>query len=160
MDPGDGFRVSDAAVVARYLQLRGGLIDRLLARVEQLVPERYDVRPTRRVHSTLVAQVRGGFERDGGGEVWPVVFLGAVDITPALCVQITPEQMAGLGTRLNGPARLRHRHWDDWWGWEKPLSSAHPPFFDLPGAEQEEALVAWYVEGLEWLANSGLLRRK
>jgi hypothetical protein len=160
MDPGDGFQVSDASVVARYLQLRGGVVDRLLARVDRLVQERYDVQPTRRIHPTLVAAVRGGFVREDGGELWPVVFLSAVDITPALCVQISPEQMAGLGTMLNGPSRLRHRNWEDWWGWEKPLATAHPPFFDLPAAEQEEALVAWYGEGLEWLANSGLLVRK
>jgi hypothetical protein len=155
----EALRVSDAAVVARYLQLRSLFNDRLLARVEALIQERYDVRPTRRLHATLVAHVRTGFVRPGEGELWPAVFLTPVDISVALCVQISQERITSLGTLLNGPQRLRHRNWEDWWGWEKPLSQWHPPFFDLLAADQDEILISWYIEGLEWLAHSGLMRR-
>ncbi len=151
---------SDAAVVARYLQLRTLLHDRCLARVERMIVERYDVQPTHRLPATLTAQHRGGFVRPGEGEIWPVVFLTPVDIFAALCVQISPERVAGLGTQLNGPQRLRHRHWEDWWGWEAPLSAVHPDLFDMGPAQQEEAVAAWYEHGLEWLANGGLLRRR
>src|SRR5947209_4274841 len=73
--PTDGFRVSDPAVVARFLQLRSLINDRVLARAERIAPERYQVLPTRRLVSTLTAHVRTGFARPDGGEVWPVFFL-------------------------------------------------------------------------------------
>jgi hypothetical protein len=153
-------RVSDAAVVARYLQLRSVLHDRHLARVEKLVLERYDVEPVTRVPTTLIAHIRCGFVRPGEGEIWPVVFLTAVDICVALCVQISAERVAGLGTKLNGPKRMRYRHWEDWWGWEQSLGSLHPQFFELSATDQEEVIVSWYADGLEWLVHSGLMRRK
>lgn len=159
MQTPEALRVSDAAVVARYLQVRSVLNDHILARVERLVTERYRVQPTRRIHTTLVCQVRTGFVRPGQGELWPVAFLTAVDISLALCVQISPERLAALGTMLNGPQRLRHRSWEDWWGWEKSLGEFHPQFFDLSAAQQEDAAVAWYTDGLEWLVGSGLLHR-
>src|SRR5438105_520523 len=121
MQTSEALRESDAAVVARYLQVRSVLNDRHLARVDRLIQERYLVQPSRRIPATLVAHVRGGFLRPGEGELWPVVFLTAVDVSVALCVQLSAERVAGLGTSLNGPQRLRHLHWEDWWGWEKPL---------------------------------------
>jgi hypothetical protein len=160
MSAPDTFRASDAAVVARYLQLRSLIHDHHLARVERLVQERYQVLPTRRIPPTLVAHVRGGFVRPGEGELWPVFFLTAVDVSAALVVELEAERVAGLGTTLNGPQRLRHRGWDEWWGWEKPLAALHPTFFDLPAPEQEEVLTAWYAGGLEWLATNGLLLRR
>jgi hypothetical protein len=160
MQTSEALRASDSAVVARYLQLRSAFHDRHLARVERLVQERYRVQPSRRVAPTLVAHVRSGFLRPGEGELWPVVFLTTVDISLALCVELSPERVAGLGTMLNGPQRLRHRHWEDWWGWERALGSLHPDFFDLPAAMQEDAIVGWYAECLEWLAGSGLLLRQ
>ena len=160
MQTSEAFRVSDPAVVARYLQLRSTLHDRHLARVERLIEERYQVRPAPRGHASLVALARAGFVRPGEGELWPVVFLTAVDISVALCVELAPERVANLGTVVNGPQRLRHRGWEDWWGWEQPLGALHPQFFDLTALSQEEALVGWYAEGLEWLAGNGLLRRK
>jgi hypothetical protein len=159
MPPTDALRAGDAAVVARYLQVRAVFHDGLLARLERLVPERYQVQLTRRVVPTLVAQVRAGFFRPGQGEVWPVVFLTTVDVSAALCVEIAPEVLAALGTVLNGPQRLRHRYWEDWWGWERPLAEVHEQFFDLPAGQQLDALVAWYLEGFEWLAHNGLLLR-
>lgn len=159
MPPPDVLRLSDAAVVARYLQIRGVFHDQLLARLERLIPERYEVQLTRRIVPTLVAQVRSGFVRAGLGEVWPVVYLTAAEISVALCVQITPESLAGLGTLLNGPQRQRHRFWEDWWGWEKPLAEVHPQFFEQSAGQQQDVLQAWYLEGFEWLAHSGLLRR-
>jgi hypothetical protein len=147
-------------VAARYLQLRSAFHDRHLARVERLILERYLVEPTKRIHPTLVAQVRSGFVRPGEGELWPVVFLSTVDITVALGVQLSPERVAGLGTTINGPQRLRHRNWEDWWGWERPLGGLHPQFFEMSAAQQEDVFVAWYAEGLEWLAGGGLMRRK
>jgi hypothetical protein len=161
MESAECLRVSDPAVVARYLLVRSVLHDRHLARVERLILERYDVAPTRRIHPTLVSDVRSGFVRPGEGEMWPVVLLTAVDVTVALYVEISPERVAGLGTMLNGPQRVRHRGWeDDWWGWESPLTGLHPQFFERTAAEQEEAVVTWFTTGLEWLVGSGLLRRR
>jgi len=160
MDFAEGLRVSDPSVVARNLLLRSQLHDRLLARLEAIIEDRYRVHAISRIHATLVALVRGGFMRPGEGELWPVVFLTPVDITLALCLEISPQRVAGLGTMLKGPQRLRHRHWEDWWGWETSLSGVHPQFFDLAAPLQEEAMVAWYTEGLEWLAQSGLMRRR
>jgi hypothetical protein len=159
MDSHEAFHVSDPTVVARYLQLRSLFHDRLLARLDLLVQERYDVLVSNRLHATLVALLRTGYARPKEGEVWPVVFLTPIDVTLALCVQITPERMASLGTMIKGPHRMRQRYWEDWWGWETSLAGVHPRFFELPGAEQEDAMLAWYAEGLEWLAHSGLLRR-
>jgi hypothetical protein len=159
MAAGDGLQLSDAALVARYLHLRSHFHDRILARIESHVEAHYRVRPTRRLAATLVALVRGGFERSGEGELWPVVFLSAVDVTLALCLRIAPERVASMGTVVGGPQRIRHRHWEDWWGWETPLAGVKPNFFDLPGAEQDNAMVDWYVEHLEWLVHGGLMRR-
>jgi hypothetical protein len=156
----ESFRLSDAAVVARYLQVRNLFYDHLLAQLETLIPARYAVQQTTRINATLAGLLRGGFVRPGEGELWPVVFLTPVDITLALCVQISPERVAKLGTMLRGPQRLRHRHWEDWWGWETPLAGVHPRFFEMKPNEQEEAMIAWYSGGLEWLVNSGLMRRK
>jgi hypothetical protein len=156
----DGLRLSDAGVVARYLYLRSHFHDRLLAQVEALLQDRYRVQPAQRGPGTLVALVRSGFVRPGEGEIWPVVFLTPVDITLALCLEISAARIASLGTMLKGPQRLRHRHWEDWWGWETTLAGVHANFFELSAAAQDEAMKSWYAEGLEWLANSGLLRRK
>jgi hypothetical protein len=160
MESAESIRASDPAVVARYLQLRSVLHERHLARVERLIAERYDVQPTRRFHSTLLSDVRAGFLQADAGELWPVLFLSAVDVTVALCVQIAEEVMARMGTTLKGPKRIRHRGWENWWGWESPLSGLHPEFFDLPPLEQEDAITAWYSANLEWLCHAGLLRRK
>jgi hypothetical protein len=160
MQTSEALRASDAAVVARYLQLRSVIHDRHLARVERLIQERYLVQPSRRNHPTLVAHVRSGFVRPGEGELWPVVFLTTVDITFALCVDLSSERVASLGTMLNGPQRLRHRSWEDWWGWEKSLGAFEPGFFEMSAVGQEDVIAAWYAECLEWLAGSGLLRRK
>jgi hypothetical protein len=156
----EGFRVSDAAVVARYLQLRSLINDRILARIEQRAMERYQLMTTRRLTATLTAHVRCGFVRPDGGEIWPVVFLSAVDITPALCAQLTPDWLANLGTTINGPQRIRHRHWEEWWGWERRLGEIHSTFFELPPDQQEDALGAFYRDGFEWLAQHGLVMRK
>src|SRR5262245_4046983 len=134
MDP-DSFRVSDSAVVARYLQVRSLFYDRLLARLELLIPQRYTVQPTNRLPATLPALLRAGFVRPGEGELWPVVFLTPVDILLALAVQIGPERVAKLGTTIKGPQRLRHRQWEDWWGWETALAEVHPRFFEMKPAE-------------------------
>jgi hypothetical protein len=160
MEPSEGLRVSDAAVVGRYLQLRSEFHERLLARVELHIRDVYDVQPTRRITPTLVALTRLGFVRPGEGELWPVVFLTAVDITLALCVQLDADRLASLGTVLKGPQRLRHRHWEDWYGWETDLAGVHPKFFDLAPDKQEDALLGWYADRLDWLANNGLLARK
>src|SRR5258708_503474 len=109
MQSSDALRVSDAAVVARYLQLRSLLHDRHLTLVERLILDRYLVHPTRRLPSTLVSNVRTGFIRPGEGELWPVVFLTTVDISVGLCVELPAERVAGLGTTLNGPRRIRQR---------------------------------------------------
>ncbi len=156
----EAFRVSDAAVVARYLQIRSLVNDKLLAHVEKGIQDRYRVAPARRLASTLTAHVRSGFVRADGGEVWPVVFLTAVDISAALCAQLSPEWLASLGTTLNGPQRLRHRLWEDWWGWEKGLAALHPRFFDLAADQQQDVVLAFYREGFEWLVQNGLLTRK
>jgi hypothetical protein len=160
MSSADVLRASDAAVVARYLQLRSLLHDRHLARVERLILDRYLVHSSRRLHSTLLYDVRAGFVRPGEGELWPVVFLSTVDISLGLCVELSPERVANLGTTLNGPRRSRHRGWEDWWGWEKPLGQLRADFFDLDPGLQEEAVVAWYSQCLEWLAGAGLLARR
>jgi hypothetical protein len=160
MESAESIRLSDPSVVARYLQLRSVLHDRHLARVERLFGERYDVQPARRMPSTLQADVRGGFLSLGVGEMWPVIFLTAVDVSVALCVQIDEEIMTHLGTTLKGPKRIRHRGWEDWWGWESPLAGLHPRFFELMPLEQEDAIAAWFTANLEWLAHAGLLRRK
>jgi hypothetical protein len=156
----EGLRVSDAALVARYLQVRSHFHDQILARVETLIESHYLVQPTRRIGATLVALVRLGFIRPDEGDVWPVVFLTSVDVTAALCLQITGERLGSLGTVINGPQRIRHRGWEDWWGWETPLANIRPGFFDLSPGEQDDALVAWYAEHLEWLAHSGLMQRR
>jgi hypothetical protein len=78
----------------------------------------------------------------------------------ALCVELSPERVAELGTTLNGPRRIRQRGWDEWWGWEKPIGQVHDGFFDLEPGQQEEAVLAWYGESLEWLAREGLLKRR
>jgi hypothetical protein len=156
----DSLRPSDAAVIARSLQVRAVFYDRLLARLEQLIPQRYLVQTTTRLHATLPALVRTGFVRPGEGELWPVVFLTPVDITLALAVQISQERVAVLGTMVNGPQRLRHRLWEDWWGWETNLPGVTARFFELKAEQQDDAMVAWYTQGLEWLVNSGLMRRR
>ena len=84
----------------------------------------------------------------------------AVDLTVALCVTISAERVSSLGTMLRGPQRLRHRGWEDWWGWESNLAGLHPQFFDLSPLEQEDAVAAWFAAGLEWLVGSGLLQRR
>jgi len=159
MSTDDGLRLSDASVVARYLQVRSHFHDRILPRVESHIESHYRVQPTRRLSATLVAMVRGGYERHGEGELWPVVFLTPVDLTLALCLRIAPERIAGLGTVLNGPQRIRHRGWEDWWGWETAPAALRPSFFDLPGSAQDEAMIGWYIDHLEWLAQSGLMQR-
>jgi hypothetical protein len=160
MSTPEPLHAADVTVVSRYLHLRAIFHDHVLAPLEKLALERYQVQLTRRILPTLVAQVRNGLVRLDGEEIWPVIFLTPADITLSLCVQITSERLAHMGTLLNGPHRMRHRHWEDWWGWETPLAEIHPRFFTLPAGQQQEALLAWYVDGLEWLANSGLLLRK
>jgi len=160
MQSSDSIRSSDAAVVARYLQLRSQFHDRHLARVERLILDRYLIQTTRRLHSSLVAHVRAGFLRPGEGELWPVIFMTTVDISACLCVELTPDRVASLGTTINGPQRIRHRGWEDWWGWERPLAQVRGDFFDLSPNQQEDAIAGWYGEVLEWLASNGLLRRR
>jgi hypothetical protein len=156
----DTLRAADAAAVARYLQVRGVLHDRHLARVERLILERYHVQPTRRLHSSFAAHVRTGFVRPAEGELWPVAFTTTVDLSVALCVELSAERVADLGTTLDGPRRIRHRSWEDWWGWEKPLAQLGTDFFNLDADEQEEAVAAWFGERLEWLATGRLIRRR
>lgn len=160
MDSSSAIRLSDPATVMRYLQLRSHLHDRVLARVEQQVLQRYDVQPTGRIPATLIALVRKGFVRAAEGEVWPAVFLTPVDITLAMCVQITNERLTSLGTVIDGPQRIKHRHWEDWWGWEVALERVHVRFFDVTPAEQEAAMLSWFTDRFEWLAHNGLLRRR
>jgi hypothetical protein len=160
MDPTEVLRESDPSVVARYLQLRSYFHDHLLARVEALLLRNYVAHPTTRLHATLVSLLRLGFIRPGEGELWPVVFLTPVDVTLAVCLHISPERLTSLGTMLNGPQRMRHRNWEDWWGWEAPLPEVHPHLFDLPADQQEAALLSWYAGKFDWLAQSGLLRPK
>jgi hypothetical protein len=156
----EGFRITDPVVVARYLQLRSHFHDNLLMRVENLILDRFQVSPSRRIPATLVGLVRLGFTRPGEGELWPVVFLTAVDISLALCVQISTERLGSLGTRVNGPQRIRRRSWEGWWGWENPLPEIRPGFFDLSCQDQDDLMVAWYTEHLEWLAQCSLMRKR
>jgi hypothetical protein len=65
-----------------------------------------------------------------------------------------------MGTMLHGPRRLRHRHWEDWFGWETVPGGTDPQFFQLPADEQDRAMLAWYDAHLDWLANGGLLARR
>jgi hypothetical protein len=160
MDPSEALRLSDPAVVARYLFLRSLFQDRILGRIEDCVVRDYDVRPSHGIAPTLTCLTRTGFVRPGEGELWPVVFLTAVDVTLALCVQFTPERLANLGTVLHGPQRIRHRHWESWWGWEASLGEIHPQFFELPADRQTAALMDWYHHWLEWLVSNGLLTKK
>jgi hypothetical protein len=159
MSTAEALHPSDAAVVSRFFQVRGIFHDGVLARLEKLVPQRYQVQTTHRLASTFSAQVRVGFVRPGADEIWPVIFMTAIDISVALAVQITSEQLASMGTLLNGPQRLRHRHWDDWLGWEKYLHEIAPRFFEQTAEQQQGLLTAWCLEGFEWLAKSGLLHR-
>ena len=156
----ESLRASDVAVVARFLQIRTLIHDHPLARVERHIVQSFAVETTRRLSPTLVSHVRTGFVRPGEGELWPVVFMTTVDISLALCVELPPERVADLGTTINGPQRIRHRSWDTWWGWERPLGQIQPDFFDLDPPAQEDAIVGWFGEGLEWLAGAGLLLRK
>ena len=153
-------RITDAAVVARYLQLRSHFHDRLLALVEDKLCGGYDVQPTRRIPTTLNALVRNGRYRPGEGEIWPVVFLTPVDITVALCIQLSGDRLADLGTVVNGPRPIRHRHWEDWWGWETTLAAIHPRIFSVYSSEQEDLILGWYTANLEWLVRNGLMARK
>lgn len=156
----NSLRSSDAAVVARYLQVRSLLHDRHLAHVEHLILNRFTVQPIRRIHSTFAAHVRAGFVRPGEGELWPVVFTTTIGLSVALCVELSPERVADLGTTHNGPQRIRHRGWEGWWGWEVSLAQIVPNFFDLDADAQECAILEWFDARLEWLARGGLLRRK
>lgn len=160
MDGFDNLRESDPAAVARYLALRGFLHDQVLARVETLLGEHFLVEPTRRVPGALTCVLRNGFVRPAEGEIWPAVFLTAVNIYPAVCIQIAAERLTALGTAINGPQRLRHRHWEEWWGWETCLADLRPRFFDQPCDEQLDTLVGWYMDRFTWLARNGLLQRK
>jgi hypothetical protein len=159
MDPTEQLRLTDAAVVARYLQLRGYFQDGLLAQVEERLRTCYSVQPTRRLPTTLAALVRNGFHRPEEGEIWPVVFLTPVNITLALCIQLSVARLAALGTVVNGPRPIRHHHWEDWWGWEASPAEIHPRLFHLMGSEQEELILAWYDKHMEWLARNGLMSR-
>ncbi len=154
----EALRAGDDAVVARYLQIRSLFHDGVLARLERLVPERYQVTPSRHQGSTLLAQTRTGFSRPGGGEIWPVIFLTPVEIRVALCVQISADELARMGTVLNGPYRIRQRHWEDWWGWDRPLGE-DPLFYELASEQQQEALLRWFLDELDWLVRNGLLQR-
>jgi hypothetical protein len=160
MDSPDCLRESDAAVVAHYLQVRAHFLERVLARVEEHILGRFIVRPTQRLHASVSCLLRNGFARPGDGELWPVVFLTAVDIQLALCVQISSERLTKMGTMLHGPRRLRHRHWEDWFGWETTPGGTHAQFFQLPAEEQDRAMLAWYDAHLDWLANAALLLRR
>lgn len=153
-------QITDAAVVARYLQLRGHFHDHLLARVEEQMTAKYEVQPTRRIPATLTALVRNGHYRPGEGEIWPIVFLTPVDITLALCIQLSGERLAALGTVVNGPRPFRHRHWEEWWGWETTLAAIHPRIFSVGPPEQDGLILGWYAGNLEWLARNGLMGRK
>lgn len=160
MDPTAQLQLADPAVVARYLQLRSYFLDTLLAEVEERIQMRFEVAPTRRLPATLVALVRNGFDRPGEGQLWPVVFLTPVNISLALCIQLTGERLADLGTVVNGPRPIRHRHWEDWWGWEATLPEIHPRLFQLYGPEQADLILAWFDKNLDWVARNGLMKRK
>jgi hypothetical protein len=151
---------SDEAVAARYLQLRTIIHDRHLARVERLVLERYDVELVRTRHSSFVCSLRTGFLRPGEGEVWPAVLLTMTEISVALFFEVDAERMAAMGTVLRGPHRVRHRGWEECWGWENTLADVHAHIFDLTAPDQEEALATWFTGNFEWLAHAGLLKRK
>lgn len=154
-------RASDPVVVMRYLRLRNYFQDSLLARVDAHLAERYEVQPTRRVPSALMVLVRNGYQRPGEGEVWPLVFLGPMDVTLGLLIDLSNDRLAALGTVLNGPRPMRHhRHWEDLWGWETPLGEVHPQLFTLDPDGQASALFGWYTSGLEWLVRNGLMKRK
>src|SRR4051794_29701942 len=92
MPPLEQLRLSDAAVVARFLQLRSLIHDHYLKQVERLIVERFAVQPIKRLAPTLVCDLRSGFLRPGEGEMWPVVFMTTVDISLALCVDISPDR--------------------------------------------------------------------
>jgi hypothetical protein len=160
MDQTEELRLTDAAVIARYLQLRCHLQDHILVPVEERIESRYDVQPTRRQSATLTVLLHNGFLRPDEGEIWPVVFLTPVNITLALCIQLTAEKLAALGTVVNGPRPIRQRHWEDWWGWEATPAEIHPRLFQLMGPEQEELILTWYEKNLDWLARNGLMARK
>jgi hypothetical protein len=160
MTPAEQIHESDPAVVARFLQLRSYFHDTLLMLVDHLLRSRYELEPTRRIPATMTTLLRNGYHRPGEGEIWPVIFLGAVDITLGLFIQLEGERLAGLGTVINGPRPIRHRHWEDMWGWETSLGAVHSRLFTLPPAEQEAALLGWYNMGMEWLARNGLMKRK
>jgi hypothetical protein len=156
----DQLRESDPAVVARYLHLRTYFHDQLLDKVDKLLTSRYELQPTRRIPSSLSTLVRAGYFRPGEGEIWPIVFVNAVDITLALFIQLSNERLAELGTVMNGPRPVRHLHWEEMWGWEVTLSTVHPRLFDLEALAQAEALLNWYTGCTEWLARNSLMKRK
>jgi hypothetical protein len=160
MNASDGLREIDDSVVTRYLQIRSFFHERVLGRIGERILEQFAVTPTRRIGATVVALLRNGFVRLDEGELWPVVFLTPVHIAPALCVQISGERLAELGTMLNGPQRIRERHWEDWVGWETPLASLAPTFHNLSHEEQEATILGWYQNHLDWLVNADLLQRR
>jgi hypothetical protein len=160
MSPAEPLYESDPAAVARYLQLRSYFHDHLLTNVDRQLRESYELQPTRRIPATMTTLVLSGYIRPGEGEIWPVVFLGAVDITLALFIQLAGERLAGLGTVVNGPRPVRHRHWEELWGWETSLSGVHPQLFGMSPTVQESTLLGWYLTRLEWLVRNGLMRRK
>lgn len=151
---------SDPAAVARYLHLRSYFHDRLLMEVDKQMRTQYELQPTRRVPATMTTLVINGYFRPGEGEIWPLVLLGVVDITLGLFIQMGSDRLASLGTVVNGPRPVKHRHWEEMWGWETSLGSVHPQLYRLAPADQEAALLSWYRIGLEWLARNGLMKRK
>src|SRR5260370_41364512 len=98
----DELRAGDPVVVARFLQIRT-VLDRHMARVERLVLDQYDGAPTRRLTAPLPTHLRSGFVRPGQGELWPGVFLAAVDLTPALVGGSSPERVADIRPPIHGP---------------------------------------------------------
>src|SRR5262245_18445230 len=160
MNASDGLREIDDSVVTRYLQIRSFFHERMLGRIGERILMKFAVTPTRRLGATVVAFLRNGFVRLDEGELWPVVLLTPITIAPALCVQISGECLAELGTMLNGPQRIRERHWEEWVGWETPLASLAPAFYDLSHEEQEATILPWYQTDLDWLVNVDLLQRR
>ncbi len=160
MPLGDGLKAGDPGVVARYLQIRGYFYDQVLAEVEKALVASYVVVAVRRIPPTLPVLVRQGFLRPGDGEIWPVVFLSPRGVSVAVCAQISSTRLAALGTTVNGPQRIRQKTWEGWWGWETRLGDVSPGFFELAGAEQDQALSGWYERRFEWLATNGLMRRR